>query len=105
MGNIFDETMNRRLFIFALFFLFALSSCENLNKKPIAYIDFSSMWDLATLQMVNHICDVAFTLSDVELQELSWSDFVATVTEPELIQYLKERRLYINEEITTEEDM
>ena len=60
---------------------------------------------LATLQMVNRICDVAFSLSDVELQELSWSDFVASVAEPELIQYLKERRLYINEEITTEEDM
>ena len=60
---------------------------------------------LATLQMVNRICDVAFSLSDVELQELSWSDFVATVTEPELIQYLKERRLYINEEITGEEEM
>ncbi len=42
---------------------------------------------LATLQMVNHICDVAFSLSDVELQELSWSDFVASVAESELIQY------------------
>jgi len=27
------------------------------------------------------------------------------VKEPELIQYLKERRLYINEEIETQEDM
>ena len=55
--------------------------------------------------MVNRICDVAFALSDKEIQALSWSDFVAAVTEPELIQYLKERRLYINEEINTEEDM
>ncbi len=60
---------------------------------------------LATLQMVNRICDVAFTLSDEEMQGLSWSDFAASITEPELIQYLKERRLYINEEITTEEEM
>ncbi|MBQ3256642.1 MAG: amidoligase family protein [Oscillospiraceae bacterium] len=60
---------------------------------------------LATLQLVNRICDVAFTFSDKEVQELSWSDFVATINEPELIQYLKERRLYINDEITTEEDM
>ncbi len=60
---------------------------------------------LATLQMVNHICDVAFTLSDEEMQGLSWSDFVASVTEQELIQYLKERRLYINEEISGEEEM
>lgn len=60
---------------------------------------------IATLQLVNRICDVAFALSDEEIQVLSWSDFVAAVTEPELIQYLKERRLYINEEINTEEDM
>ena len=60
---------------------------------------------LATLQMVNRICDVAFNLSDEEMQGLSWSDFVASVTETELIQYLKERRLYINEEITGEEEM
>ena len=60
---------------------------------------------LATLQLVNRICDVAFTFSDEEVQELSWSDFVASITETELIQYLKERRLYINEEITSEEEM
>jgi len=36
---------------------------------------------------------------------MSWSEFVDTVKEPELIQYLKERRLYVNEEVTTEEDM
>ena len=60
---------------------------------------------IATLQIVNRICDVAFSLSDSEMQSLSWSDFVADITEQELIQYLKERRLYINEEITTEEDM
>ena len=29
-------------------------------------------------------------------QKLSWSDFVADITEPELIQYLKERQLYVN---------
>ena len=52
---------------------------------------------LATLQMVDHICDVAFYLSDDELRALSWSDFVGGIKEPELIQYLKERNLYINE--------
>ena len=34
-----------------------------------------------------------------------FSPFVADVTEPELIQYLKERQLYINEEVQTEEEM
>ena len=28
-----------------------------------------------------------------------------TVTEPELIQYLKERRLYVNEEVKQEEEL
>ena len=31
---------------------------------------------------------------------MSWSEFVSGVTEPELIQYLKERRLYVNEPVT-----
>ena len=38
-------------------------------------------------------------LNDEELRALSWSDFIAGVTEPELIQYLKERRLYLNEPV------
>lgn len=58
----------------------------------------------AALQMVNPICDAAVSMSDYEISKLSWSDFVSEITEPELIQYLKERRLYINEEITTEEE-
>ena len=52
---------------------------------------------LATLQMVDHICDVAIHLSDDELRDLSWSSFVSGIKEPELIQYLKERNLYVNE--------
>lgn len=58
----------------------------------------------AALQMVHRICDAAVSMSDYEISKLSWSDFVSEITEPELIQYLKERRLYINEEITTEEE-
>ena len=57
---------------------------------------------LATLQMVDHICDVALYLSDDELRDLSWSSFVGGIKEPELIQYLKERNLYINEPIAAE---
>lgn len=60
---------------------------------------------IAALQMVNRICDAAFVLSDEEMQNLSWSEFMATITEPELIQYLKERRLYINEVVTVGEEM
>ncbi len=60
---------------------------------------------LATLQLVNHICDVAVSLSDEEVRHLSWSRFVERITEPELIHYLKERRIYINENIETEEEI
>lgn len=60
---------------------------------------------IATLQMVNHICDVAIFLSDDELKALSWSEFVSSVTEPELIQYLKERRLYLNDPVESEVDL
>ena len=59
---------------------------------------------LATLQMVNAICDVVLFMSDAELQEMSWHDFLNRVHEPELIQYLKERDLYKNEPVFAEED-
>ena len=57
---------------------------------------------LATLQMVDRICDVALSLSDQEMQELTWTNFVIGCTAPELIQYLKERRLYVNEPVEME---
>ena len=59
---------------------------------------------LATLQMVNAMCDVALSLSDEELQALSWHDFLNRVYQPELIQYLKERNVYKNEPVAYEED-
>ena len=58
----------------------------------------------ATLQMVNHLVEVAVAMSDTAVQELSWFDFLDDVTEPELIQYLKERRLYVNEPVNTSEE-
>jgi len=59
----------------------------------------------ATLQFVNRIIDIAMTMNEDEIAAQSWSDFAASVTEPELIQYLKERRIYINEEVKTEEEV
>jgi len=55
--------------------------------------------------MVNLICDVASLLSDEEVAKLGWTDFVERIipTEsPELVVYLKERRLYINEPVQYE---
>lgn len=60
---------------------------------------------IATLQLVNKICDVALFMSEEEIARQSWRDFVMTVTEPELLQYLKERQLYVNEEVETEDDV
>ncbi len=60
---------------------------------------------IATLELVNKICELAVLMNDDEIAKLSWSEFAAGITEPELIQYLKERQLYINEKITPEEEM
>ena len=51
---------------------------------------------IATLQLLDRICDVAISLADEELKDLSWTSFVDSCSHlPELVQYLKERRLYI----------
>ena len=58
----------------------------------------------ATLQMVNHLVEVAVSMSDSQVQDMSWFDFLDNITEPELIQYLKERRLYVNEPVSASEE-
>lgn len=60
---------------------------------------------LATLQMVDRICEVALYLSDQEMQCLTWTDFVSGCKSPELVQYLKERRLYVNEPVAAAEEV
>lgn len=60
---------------------------------------------IATLQLVSEICRVALTMSEKEIDNMSWSEFVRSVRYAELIQYLKERQLYVNEEIFTEEEV
>ena len=53
---------------------------------------------------MNHLCSVAYFLSDEEARSLSWSRFVASADGNELIRYLKERRLYLNDPVDAEED-
>ncbi|WP_040658739.1 amidoligase family protein [Oscillibacter ruminantium] len=63
---------------------------------------------LATLQMVNAICNVATFYTDENVQELSWTSFVSGLDckqYPELIAYLKERRLYTNEPVLAAEEV
>ena len=57
----------------------------------------------ATLQFVELLCDWACHLSDEEMECLSWHEFVPRENcYPELIQYLKERELYINDPVFAE---
>lgn len=57
---------------------------------------------IATLQLVDQLCNVAYCFSDEQIQSLSWTTFVSGCTKPELVQYLKERRLYVNEPVESE---
>ncbi len=59
----------------------------------------------ATLELTDRICELCVDLSDEEIRGLSWSAFVAMLTEPELITYLKERRLYLNEPVESEAEI
>lgn len=59
---------------------------------------------IATVQLVDKICTAAYFMSDDEIEALSWPEFAASVKEPELIEYLKERRLYVNDEVESRED-
>lgn len=79
-------------------------ACVNLsNYKTIEFRIFRGTLKyntlIATLQLVDRICNVAIDLSDEELTSLAWTTFVSDIKEPELVQYLKERRLYVNEPV------
>ena len=57
---------------------------------------------IATLELLDCIIDAAIYLTDDDLKAMSWSSFVIGCTQPELVQYLKERRLYVNEPVESE---
>ena len=60
---------------------------------------------IAAIELVNEICDLAIHLTDEGIAKMSWSEFVGAIEAPELIEYLKERKLYVNETIETQEEM
>jgi hypothetical protein len=50
---------------------------------------------------------MASSMPTADITDLSWCAFVEKIDKtryPELVTYMKERRLYINEEIIVEED-
>ena len=62
---------------------------------------------IAAIELVNRICEIALSCNDDEMSKISWSEFVSGLNEendPELIQYLKERNLYINERVEETEE-
>ena len=63
---------------------------------------------LASLQFVDELCNDAISLSDEDFEVMTWSDFVSKINKtekPELIEYLKLHRLYINEAVTSGEEI
>lgn len=62
---------------------------------------------LAALQLVDEICYCAINMTDKEIEDMSWLDFVQRILpkKTELIEYLKSKRLYVNELITESEEM
>ena len=49
---------------------------------------------------------MALYYSDDEIKAISWTTFAAGCAHlPELVQYLKERRLYVNEPVTSEAEV
>ena len=62
---------------------------------------------IATLELVDTICELALNCTDNEISKISWTDFVSSLDEEhcsELITYLKERRLYVNSPVEEKED-
>ena len=63
---------------------------------------------VAVLQLVDEICRQAILFCDKTFEGMSWSEFVSSISKadkPELIEYLKSKRLYVNEEVTETEEM
>ena len=63
---------------------------------------------IATLQLVDEICNLAIYLTVSEIESLSWSNFVSGINKTdkkELIEYLKSKRLYVNETTLESEEM
>lgn len=85
-------------------------TCVNLqNKATIEFRIFRGTLKyntfIATLQLVDRVCEVAMLRSDEDMRRLTWSEFVAGIAAPELVQYLKERCLYVNEPVESEAEI
>ena len=88
-------------------------SCVNItNYDTIEFRMFRGTLKLnsliAAIQLVDIICEMAITFSDTEIKSIGWTEFAESIdvqAYSELIIYLKERRLYVNEPVESEEDV
>lgn len=62
---------------------------------------------ISALQLVDEICRCAINLSDEEIEDMSWSDFVLKIPQEksELVEYLKSKNLYMNEPVQESEEI
>lgn len=63
---------------------------------------------IATLEFINCLCMTAISSDDDAFHNMSWAAFVKKINAeeyPELISYLKNRKLYINEQIEESEEI
>ena len=82
---------------------------ENYNTVEIRLFRGSLRYKtfISALQLVDEICHCAINLSDEEMENMSWSEFVSRIPQekPELIEYLKSKNLYINEPVQESEEI
>ena len=87
---------------------YACVNITNISTVEIRLFRGTLKWNtfMASLELVDAICENAIRHSDDELHKQSWADFVMDLSSEytELITYLKEKRLYVNEPVETEED-
>ena len=82
-------------------------ACVNLqNRRTIEFRIFRGTLRyqsfIAALQLTDSICKAAVSMSDEQFRSMTWSEFVSNLTHTELIEYLKSKRLYVNEITETE---
>ena len=87
---------------------YACVNITNISTVEIRLFRGTLKWNtfMASLELVDAICENAIRHSDDELHKQSWADFVMDLSSEytELITYLKEKRLYVNEPVETEEE-
>lgn len=63
---------------------------------------------MATIEFTHHLCKLAISFPDEVFHSMSWLEFASGIDKtkyPELIDYLKRRRLYINEPTAEQEEI